>query len=282
MHIRNIWPIKSSEHLLDRAALGLRFLPGFCNICGNPTIFWVNNRNFREHVICLHCRSCNRHRQIASVLLSYVLGSGSQVPRLASLKDIPRSSIIWNAENTRSLHHHLAKQLGTNYISSEFLDPSLPSGKTVDGVLHVDMQSTHFADNSIDFILSSDVIEHVPEPLIALAESYRILKTGGCHIFTAPFYHHRFTNEKRAVVNATGDVEFLRRPWYHDDPVRAEGTLVYTVFAPQLLCDLEALGFEARLCILHSLFHGILGSNGIVIVAKKVKEPNHARDWIFS
>jgi SAM-dependent methyltransferase len=149
------------------------------------------------------------------------------------------------------------------------------------GILHVDMQATHFGDNSIDFILSSDVMEHVPHPQQALMETYRILRPGDCHIFTAPFYHHRFTNETRVHIDDGAVATYLRRPWYHDDPLRAGGALVYTVFAPELLCQLEDIGFEARLCLVYSPLHGILGSNGIVIVARKAPIPRYARDWVF-
>ena len=148
-------------------------------------------------------------------------------------------------------------------------------------MLHVDMRQTHFEDDSLDYILSSDVMEHVPRPLEALRETYRILRPGGCHLFTAPFYHHRFTNETRVSVDAQGRATHLRKPWYHDDPLRPEGALVYTIFAPELMCQLEEMGFEGRLCKVYAPLHGILGDNGIVMVARKASEPAHGRDWVF-
>jgi SAM-dependent methyltransferase len=143
------------------------------------------------------------------------------------------------------------------------------------------MCRTHFEDESFDYILSGDVMEHIPDPEKAFEESFRILRPGGCHIFTAPFYQHRFTNEKRALIDQDGYVQFLYRPWYHLDPIHAEGALVYNIFAPEVMCQLEAIGFEARLCIIRSPFHGMLGRNGIVMIAEKVLEPNHKRDAIF-
>jgi SAM-dependent methyltransferase len=255
--------------------------PGFCNICGNFTIYKVDHPNFREHVVCRVCASRNRQRQIAALLLSYSLNSGEEARFLARIGDIPKAIVVWNTERTRALHERLAVHLGTNYICSEYLDQSLVSGETKDGVLHVDIQNTHFQDSSIDFVLSSDVMEHVPDPMKALRETYRILRPGGCHIFTAPFYHHRFTNETRAVLDESGSLKYFRKPWYHDDPIRPEGVLVYTIFSQELLCQIEQMGFEARLCLLHSPFHGILGSNGLVIVARKATVPNYVRDWIF-
>ena len=42
-------------------------------------------------------------------------------------------------------------------------------------------------------------------------------------------------------------------------PIRPEGALVYTIFAPESLCQLEEIGFEPRLCRLYAPFHGIWG-----------------------
>ncbi len=279
--IRDLWPNDATVRARDKLALKLGYLPGYCNICGCPTVFRVDDPNFREHVVCRICGSRNRQRQIATLLLSYVTDASRRGSAWLSIRDIPRETIIWNAETTRTLHQRLALHLGKSYISSEYIDPLLRSGEIRDGILHVDMQATHFEDNSIDFILSSDVMEHVPHPRQALVETYRILRPGGCHIFTAPFYHHRFTNETRVRVDDGAVARYLRRPWYHDDPLRAGGALVYTIFAPELLCQLEEMGFEARLCLVYSLLHGILGCNGIVIVARKAPTPRYARDWVF-
>lgn len=43
-----------------------------------------------------------------------------------------------------------------------------------------------FADNTFDVIVSSEVIEHVPEPTQAMRELFRVLKPGGILILTTP------------------------------------------------------------------------------------------------
>ncbi|MBU1107592.1 MAG: class I SAM-dependent methyltransferase [Candidatus Riflebacteria bacterium] len=50
-----------------------------------------------------------------------------------------------------------------------------------------DITSIPEPDNSYDAILCSEVLEHVPEPTLALKEFYRLLKPGGKLILTAPF-----------------------------------------------------------------------------------------------
>src|SRR5205807_5517070 len=43
------------------------------------------------------------------------------------------------------------------------------------------------ADGSFDAILCTEVLEHLPEPVLALRELARLLKVGGTLILTAPF-----------------------------------------------------------------------------------------------
>jgi SAM-dependent methyltransferase len=278
--IRDLWPVNPAVPRIDKLALRTGYLPGYCNVCGSATVFTLRDPNLRDTVNCRRCGSSNRQRQIAAVLLSTV-SSEASAPRFANVGDMPRETVVWIAESTMALKEALVRRLGENCISTEYIDPSLASGETRDGILHVDMQQTHFEDDSLDFILSSDVMEHIPSVSKVLRETHRVLRPGGCHIFTAPFYLHRFTNEQRAVLDDSGELQLLRRPWYHSDPLRAEGALVFNVFAPEVLCQLEEEGFQAKLCRVYSPLHGILGNNGIVIVARKVVQPDAVTDDIF-
>jgi SAM-dependent methyltransferase len=130
-------------------------------------------------------------------------------------------------------------------------------------------------------MISGDVFEHIPFPEQAIRDSYRILKPGGCHIFTAPFYHHRFTNERRSSLRDDGVIEHHMKPWYHDDPMRPEGVLVFNIFAPELCCMLGREGFEVRLLKLHNPFYGIYRQNAIVLVTRKVLPAISGRDAVF-
>lgn len=277
--IESVWPHTGPIARVDRLLHRIRRYPGFCNLCGRITVFTVKDPNFREHMPCARCRSVNRYRQIVAVLLRQALGD--RASRFASIRDLPRHLVVWNTETTRALHKKLAAHLGATYTASEYVEPGLKSGTVVDGVLHVDMQRTHFADESIDYVLSSDVMEHIPFYLDALRETYRILRFGGAHIFTAPFYHHRFTVERRAVMREDGSLDHRLKPWFHGDPLRPEGVLCYNVFAPELLVELERIGYEVQLLRVHDPVLGVLGNNGFIIVARKVADPSHGRDLIF-
>jgi SAM-dependent methyltransferase len=58
----------------------------------------------------------------------------------------------------------------------------------------VDMQNLPFDDDTFDFVISDQVIEHLQSPQKAINESYRVLKKGGIAIHTTCFmnYIHAF------------------------------------------------------------------------------------------
>lgn len=57
----------------------------------------------------------------------------------------------------------------------------------------VDMQNLPYEDNSYDFVISDQVIEHLEDPKEAIKESYRVLNKGGIAIHATCFinYIHR-------------------------------------------------------------------------------------------
>src|SRR3974390_3306125 len=48
-----------------------------------------------------------------------------------------------------------------------------------------------FPPESFDTVTSTEVLEHVPDPMLALREMQRVLKPGGCLILSAPQYWPR-------------------------------------------------------------------------------------------
>lgn len=54
----------------------------------------------------------------------------------------------------------------------------------------VDLQKLPYDEASFDVVISDQVIEHLPEPPRAIAESRRVLRPGGIAIHTTCFMHH--------------------------------------------------------------------------------------------
>ena len=63
----------------------------------------------------------------------------------------------------------------------------------------VDMMQMPFADCSFDLVVHSDTLEHVPQPITALAECYRVLAPGGYCAFTIPVIVNRTTRSRAGL-----------------------------------------------------------------------------------
>lgn len=262
IEIKNGEPRQVRDFFLDRVVLrvvkllGIFLLPGWCNICRKPTIFLIRHLNLREDVICIWCKSFNRKRQMMHVFeKNYSEKSNAK---------------IWNTESRRSFHETLNKVYRNNYIASEYIDPDIVSGTSVNGIRHEDMCDSSFESNSLDIIFSSDDLEHVPEPWEALKEISRVLKTGGRFIFTAPFNIDADRNDVRAKMKPDGNIIHLKKPLYHEDPLNpAEGILVYNIFGWELVRMCAASGLDCRVQKLYMPLKGILGTNAFVFDCKK-------------
>jgi SAM-dependent methyltransferase len=172
---------------------------------------------------------------------------------------------IYNVESNGALHRALRQHPG--YICSEYLGPEYAPGQQVRGVRNEDLQRLSFADRSFDLVLSSDVLEHVPEPYLAHQEILRVLKPRGRHIFTVPYESGAARDDVRArVVN--GQIEYLAEKLYHGDPVRPrQGVLVWTIFGREMLDRLRDMGFEMQVLSIREPQFGIPGDGGIVFGA---------------
>ncbi|UCG54657.1 MAG: class I SAM-dependent methyltransferase, partial [Dehalococcoidia bacterium] len=54
----------------------------------------------------------------------------------------------------------------------------------------IDMQNMPYDENTFDFVISDQVIEHLEDPMLALNESHRVLKIGGIAIHTTCFLNY--------------------------------------------------------------------------------------------
>ena len=240
-----------------------RALPGLCPVCGQAAGFAAFSDNVRESGLCLACGSTNRQRQMA-YMLRMTLGQGQAGP----LKP-PRPLALHNTESTGPIHDRLQDWPG--YTFSEYWSPEHQPGEVVNGIRHEDLQALSFADASLDLMLSSDVLEHMPRPYDAHAEIFRTLKPGGRHIFTVPFAP-RLEDDVRARL--VGDeIEYLADKVYHGDPIRPdEGVLVWTVFGLEMLDRLRTIGFQSSLWVLSKPEFGIVG-DAVVFEAFKPAWP---------
>jgi len=247
---------------LERAALAGKTLAGACPVCGQEvTNFEKFSDNLRESGHCSSCGASNRQRQMALMLRRDL-----RLPLMGPLAPLAGCT-IYNTEANGPVHTALA--IHPAYIASEFWGDKHTPGSVVNGIRNEDLQSLSFTTGSIDIVLSSDVLEHVPDAYRAHREIHRVLRRGGRHIFTAPFREAR-TDDVRAIPRR-GKPVLLAPPLYHGDPVRPDqGVLVWRIFGYEMLTRLHSIGFSVRLHRLYVPACGILGPGAIVFVARKI------------
>ena len=179
----------------------------------------------------------------------------------------PRRFTIYNAEANGSLHCHLKPN--SHYFCSEYFGNGYESGKIIKGTRHEDLQKLSFPSRSLDLVLTSDVLEHMPSPYDAHREIFRVLKRGGRHIFTVPFAPLAVEDDVRAVIEDS-KIRYLTEKLYHGDPVHhGEGILVWTIFGVEMMRKLEAIGFDARAWNLYEPESGIVGNCNTIFEAVK-------------
>lgn len=120
---------------------------------------------------------------------------------------------------------------GATNLHPQVLRLDLDPLATPDSIASVD--SLPFQDNSFSLVLSQEVLEHVPNPRVALSELVRVLKPGGVVYIQTPFiigYHAapadywRFTNEglKELLLEQGLNIERL-------EPSVGAGTGLYRI-----------------------------------------------------
>ena len=98
----------------------------------------------------------------------------------------------------------------------------------------LDLQQMSFESCSIDVIIHSDTLEHVPDSKAALRESCRVLKRGGRLFYTVPIVVDRLTRRRHGLPAS-----------YHGSraTTRADYT-VQTEYGANFWCEIFEAGFQ--------------------------------------
>jgi SAM-dependent methyltransferase len=180
-----------------------------------------------EFRVCVRCRANLRYALLAEYLRA-------AYPKIADMDVLeldfssPLRSILGSART---------------YTRSFYRDGVEPGTIRADGVVCQDITRLTYADASLDLIISSDVLEHVPDAAAAFRESARVLRRGGAHVFTVP---PRQRTMQRALLEQ-GLIRHLQPPEYHLDPLDAKGVLAYWDYGPDLPETFAASGLLFRM-----------------------------------
>lgn len=143
----------------------------------------------------------------------------------------------------------LLRTLFAKMTGSEYMGPDRVGGRTyflpkrTPFLRHEDLTRLSFADESMDVVMSQEVLEHVPNYSKALAEKFRILKPGGVMLCTAPFFPLYDATIVRAEVTSEGQIIHHHPPVYHANPVSTDGSLCFNDFGWDLLDTMRSVGF---------------------------------------
>ena len=214
------------------------------------------SQNWRERVLCTQCEMNNRTR--ASIQL------------LVETFGARQHSAIYVAEQVTPLYKALKKRF-PELVGSEYLGEKIAFGKLDDrGVRNESITKLTFKENTFDFILNFDVLEHVPEVSAGIHEIYRCLKPGGTLLLSVPFLPNSQTTSLRAKLGESGELVHLLPAQYHGDPIADAGCLCFQDFGWDLLDLLRTIGFVDVCMLLYwSDDLGYYGVEQMMIYAKK-------------
>ena len=207
------------------------YISRFCNICGNEGEF-VRPEAGREGFICSNCSASSRLRAVM-----YVLGRCLRMGDVPVAGWAPDKRLRILESSGRSSYPMMLKDK-FEYYNTEFD----PDSELVDKPFSrfADFQNLAYDDEQFDYVIATDVFEHIREDEKALREVFRVLKHNGTFIMTVP-YNHEW--EKTLVrVKTEGDADiFLLPPEYHGGGGQ---TLAYRTYGRDLPDRLHAQGFS--------------------------------------
>ncbi|TNE65401.1 MAG: class I SAM-dependent methyltransferase [Alphaproteobacteria bacterium] len=204
---------------------------GLCSVCGFKGTFAPENASPRDCYPCPQCRFTLRYRDQASVILDF-FGNGAveSFNNLAAHPSMKGMHIVEFAMGGPFIRYLCRLP---HYQQAYFFESEEQIQAHQGKVLHVDITSMPFANNSLDLIITSDVLEHVPDVQRAFSECARVLKPGGVHVFSIPV---KYPIPKQNLVRATmknGVLDHREPPHYHISGTK-EKVLVFTDFGEEI------------------------------------------------
>ncbi|MCH2076143.1 MAG: class I SAM-dependent methyltransferase [Rhodobacteraceae bacterium] len=213
---------------------------GICSVCGTHGSFRDMAQSIRETYQCTTCRASMRERVTADAILAmYARGRSTCLVELAEDPNFSNLDIF--EPGISGAYRTILKPL-PSYKNSFYWD-DIPFGEERDGVRNEDLQALTFRDASFDLVISSDIFEHVRHPWTAFRELRRVLRTGGCHIFSIPVMLPMRTHGRLRVDTSGPEDVHILEPVYHGDG-KGGRSLVYTDFGADLYDKLERCGYK--------------------------------------
>jgi SAM-dependent methyltransferase len=199
---------------------------GRCRCCERSTIFLAHQNGSPEFRACFFCSANERYELLAVEIRERY---GDTLRTMDVLELDPRSPL-------KALLSRARTYTRSFYEEGHSLDSK-------DGALCLDITRLRMQNESLDLIVSSDVLEHVPGLDKAFFETARVLRLGGAHLFTVP---PRAATRKRAEI-IDGQLKHIEPPEFHLDPLSPEGILAFWDIGPDLAKAIPAEGLDIKI-----------------------------------
>lgn len=243
-----------SSSVLRRKVNQLGLTSGVCDTCGGfgpwqyePIItdelarVWKLNKNQqesmskRESMKCVYCGCSYRLRLLARAINYWVYRNleKSLQENMTAYTKVTKTIVVGEINSCGVLHETLKGFDNLHYSEYTPLKSS--------GISYEDIQNLTYESNLFDVVLTSDVLEHVPDTVKSLREVYRVLKPGGAFILTIPSVHGRQSKVKASVKD--GKIVQLDTASFHG--AGQEDYLVWHEFGDDFLSITESVGFKS-------------------------------------
>jgi SAM-dependent methyltransferase len=248
--------VLSFMHLFYGASLRMQQNPG-CFVCGRrmPLLQlnviseklareweldekWLGFFQEREGLFCTGCGSALRSVFLASAMLGFskkILGIQSGTFRALVADRKFQQLKIAELNSLGALHRFLKNSPNLSYSEYGSKNPDVRSE---------DLMCLSYEDNSFDWVLHSETLEHVPDFQSAWGEIYRVLKPGGVCIFTIPIVLDGRKSRKRARLVDGVVIHHLPASYHGLVGEEKSDYLVFYEFGEDCLDEVKKIGFE--------------------------------------
>ena len=177
--LQNVFSVKRKEHHKIITILGIKiklFQPKtddvyYCPICNQYGQFLPFGVIPRPAAKCPHCGSLERHRFLYFIYKKYFLNTNKQIKLLHTAPE-------------KCIYDLIKKNPKIDYTPIDLF----PEGYKFCQCLKEDVTNLSFKDNTFDFVISNQVMEHILDENKFLSELLRVLKPGGYLLLNFPVF----------------------------------------------------------------------------------------------